>query len=36
VSGTRERWRGIYTTVRLLNTADYSLDNMVIMFNLKG
>ncbi len=33
---TRERFRGIYILTRLLNTGDYSLDDMTVMFNLKG
>lgn len=40
ISGTRERFREHYILVKLLNNsgtlADYSLDDMVIMYNIKG
>jgi len=36
VAASRERWRGIYVKVELNNTGDYSLDDMVLMYNIKG
>jgi hypothetical protein len=36
VYNTRERWRGIYIIVELQNTGDFALDDMVIMYNIKG
>jgi hypothetical protein len=36
VKNSRERWRGIYIFVKLNNTKEYSLDNLVVMYNLKG
>lgn len=36
ITGTRERFRGIYITVKLSNVGSYSLDDLVLMYNLKG
>jgi hypothetical protein len=36
VQNSRERWRGIYIFVELNNTLDFSLDDMVLMYNIKG
>jgi len=40
IADTRERFREIYILVKLINDkitpADYSLDDMVIMYNVKG
>jgi len=36
VQNSRERWRGIYIFVKLYNTKSFSLDDLVVMYNLKG
>jgi hypothetical protein len=36
VENSRERWRGIYIFVKLENDFDYSLDDLVVMYNIKG
>jgi len=36
VEGSRERFRGISIFVKLLNTGDYALDDMTLMYNIKG
>jgi len=36
VLDSRERWRGIYIFVRLTNIGDFSLDDMMLMYNVKG
>jgi hypothetical protein len=36
VLNSRERFRGIYIFVELNNTGNYSLDDMIILYNTKG
>lgn len=36
VQNSRERFRGIYIFVELNNTTDFSLDDLVLMYNIKG
>lgn len=33
---SRERWRGIYIFVKLENDSYFSLDDLVVMYNIKG
>lgn len=36
VENSRERFRGIYIFVELNNTSEFSLDDLVLMYNIKG